>query len=40
MGRQFRLELDEKEYFIDLLFYHRRLKSMIAIELKTSEFKQ
>ena len=39
MGRQFRLELDEKEYFVDLLFYHRKLKSMIAIELKTSEFK-
>lgn len=39
MGRQFRLELDEKEYFIDLLFYHRKLKSMIAIELKTTEFK-
>lgn len=39
MGRQFRLELDEKEYFIDLLFYHRRLKCMIAVELKTSEFK-
>lgn len=39
MGRQFRLELDEKEYFVDILFYHRKLKSMIAIELKTSEFK-
>ncbi|MDL2144106.1 PDDEXK nuclease domain-containing protein [Flavobacterium tructae] len=39
MGKQFRLELDEKEYFIDILFYHRKLKSMIAIELKTSEFK-
>ncbi|MGA9638131.1 PDDEXK nuclease domain-containing protein [Flavobacterium sp.] len=39
MGRQFRLELDEKEYFIDILFYHRKLKSMIAIELKTTEFK-
>ena len=26
MGRQFRLELDEKEYFIDILFYHRKLK--------------
>ncbi|MBC7476293.1 MAG: DUF1016 family protein [Candidatus Sericytochromatia bacterium] len=39
MGRQFRLELDEKEYFIDLLFYHRKLRCMIAIELKTSEFK-
>ncbi len=29
----------KKEYFIDILFYHRKLKSMIAIELKTSEFK-
>ena len=39
MGRQFRLELDDKKYFVDLLFYHRKLKSMIAIELKTTEFK-
>lgn len=39
MGKQFRLELDEKEYFVDILFYHRKLKSMIAIELKTTEFK-
>ena len=39
MGQQFRLELDDKEYFIDLLFYHRKLKSMIAIELKINEFK-
>ena len=39
MGQQFRLELDDKEYFIDLLFYHRKLRSMIAIELKVNEFK-
>ncbi len=39
MGKEFRLELDDKEYFIDLLFYHRKLKSMIAIELKINEFK-
>ena len=39
MGQQFRLELDDKEYFVDLLFYHRKLKSMIAIELKIDEFK-
>jgi len=39
MGQQFRLELDNKEYFVDLLFYHRKLKSMIAIELKINEFK-
>jgi predicted nuclease of restriction endonuclease-like (RecB) superfamily len=39
MGQQFRLELEDKEYFIDLLFYHRRLKCMVAIELKVNEFK-
>lgn len=39
MGQEFRLELDDKEYFVDLLFYHRKLKSMIAIELKVNEFK-
>ncbi len=39
MGQQFRLALDEKEYFVDLLFYHRHMKCMIAIELKTNEFK-
>ena len=39
MGQQFRLELDEKEYFIDLLFYHRKLRALIAIELKVTEFK-
>ena len=39
MGQEFRLELDDKEYFVDLLFYHRKLKSMIAIELKINEFK-
>ncbi len=39
MGQQFRMELDDKEYFVDLLFYHRKLKSLIAIELKVHEFK-
>jgi len=39
MGRQFRLEVSDKEYFVDLLFYHRKLKCLIAIELKTTEFK-
>ena len=39
MGRQFPLEVSDKEYFVDLLFYHRKLKSLIAIELKTVEFK-
>jgi predicted nuclease of restriction endonuclease-like (RecB) superfamily len=39
IGSQYRLVLGEKEYFIDLLFYHRFLKSLVAIELKTGAFK-
>ena len=38
IGRQYRLTLDEKEYFIDMLFYHRFLKCLVAIELKIGEF--
>ena len=38
VGSQFRLEIEDKEYFIDLLLFHRRLKSMVAIELKVGEF--
>lgn len=38
MGNQYRLIVDDKEYFIDLLFYNRRLKCLVAIELKWTEF--
>lgn len=38
LGSQYRIELEGQEFFIDLLFYHRRLRSLIAIELKVSEF--
>ena len=38
VGSQFRLEVEEKEYFIDLLLFHRRLKCLVAIELKVGEF--
>lgn len=38
VGSQFRLEVEGKEYFIDLLLFHRRLKSLVAIELKVGEF--
>ena len=34
VGRQHRLALGQKEYFIDLLFYHRFLKALVAFELK------
>lgn len=39
VGSQYRLMLGENEYFIDLLFYHRFLKSLVAVELKTGKFK-
>ena len=35
---QFRLVVGNKEYFLDLLLYHRGLKCLIAIELKVGEF--
>jgi len=38
MGNQFRLEIDGEEYFLDLLLYHRRLKCLVAIELKIGKF--
>jgi len=38
IGSQFRLEVSDKEYFIDLLLYHRLLKALVALELKTGEF--
>ncbi len=39
VGNQYRLTLGDNDYYIDLLFYHRFLKSLIAIDLKTGEFK-
>ncbi len=38
VGRQHRLILGKKEYFIDLLFYHRFLKCLVAFELKVGPF--
>ena len=38
IGNQFRLEVGGKEYFIDLLLYHRQLQCLVAIELKVGEF--
>lgn len=39
VAQNFRLEVDELEYFIDLLFYNRQLQSLVAIELKIGDFK-
>lgn len=38
MGSQYRLEVEDKEYLIDLLLFHRRLRALLAIELKIGEF--
>ncbi len=38
IGSQYRMEISDKEYFIDLLLYHRRLKCLVALELKIGEF--
>ncbi len=38
IGNQYRISLADKDYYIDLLFYHRILKCLVAVELKTVEF--
>lgn len=39
MGNQYRLTVDEEDLFVDLLFYHRRLRCLVAVELKSGKFK-
>ena len=39
IGNQHTLTFNDKEYRVDLLFFHRRLRSMVAVELKIGEFK-
>ena len=39
IGNQYKLSLEENEYYIDLLFFHRKLNSLVAIELKVGKFK-
>ncbi len=38
MGSQYKLEVDGQAFFIDILLYHRKLKSLVAIELKIGAF--
>lgn len=38
MARQKRITIDHRDYFIDLLFYHRRLKCLVVVDLKMGEF--
>ncbi|MFC2100832.1 YhcG family protein [Bacteroidota bacterium] len=37
--RQKRMIIDDEDFYLDLLFYHRKLKRLIAIELKLGKFK-
>lgn len=39
VARQKRITLDGDDYYIDLLFYHRRLRRLVMIELKIGDFK-
>ncbi len=38
VARQKRIVIDDRDYYIDLLFYHRRLRRLVAIDLKIGEF--
>jgi len=38
VGRQYRVALGDKEYFVDLLFYHRVLRALVAFDLKIGPF--
>lgn len=39
MGNQYRINVGGEDFYIDLLLYHRSLRSLVAIELKIGEFK-
>ena len=39
IGRQYHLEIDNEDYYIDLLFYNLKVRCYVVIELKTTEFK-
>ncbi|MDY0162789.1 PDDEXK nuclease domain-containing protein [Desulfobotulus sp.] len=39
MGRQKRIQIGGNDYYLDLLFYHRKLKRLVLIELKLGDFK-
>jgi len=39
LGRQKRIQIDSDDFYLDLLFYHRRLKRLIVIDLKLGDFK-
>ena len=38
VGRQYRIQVGEEEFFLDLLFYHLKLRCYVVVELKTVKF--
>ncbi len=39
VGNQYKIQVDNQDFYIDLLFYHIKLKCYVAVELKVTEFK-
>ncbi|MFY9268624.1 MAG: PDDEXK nuclease domain-containing protein [Candidatus Manganitrophaceae bacterium] len=39
VGRQYRLDVGDEDFYIDLLFYHLRLRAFVVIDLKKGKFK-
>lgn len=39
VGRQYRIAVSDEDYYIDLLFYHLKLRSYVVVELKRGAFK-
>jgi len=39
IGRQVHLEIGDQDFYIDLLFYHYKLRCFVVVELKTTDFK-
>ena len=38
VARQKRMQIDDRDYYLDLLFYHRKLRRLVAIDLKIGDF--
>ncbi len=39
VARQYRMQIDDDDFYLDLLFYNRKLKRLVAIDLKVGNFK-
>lgn len=39
LGRQYHMQVEDQDFYIDLLFYHVKLRAFVVIELKSGKFK-